>query len=322
MPKDKMTYKTYHVETRALDNELVFEAVISTGARDRDGEIVMPDGVDVSNYMRNPVVLFAHDYRSPPVAKTESIWREDNALVARFRFPPPGTYEFADNIRKLWAAGFLNAVSVGFIPLERDGDKITKWELLEFSIVPVPANQEALRRIYDPDVADIKRAIPYKRTPLAPEDAPWDAAREVREADVDDLMVMCAWYDAENPDIKSSYKLPHHRAAAPHECVWRAVVAAMAALFGARGGVQIPDEDRRAVYNHLARHYEDFGKEPPEFEKLADLEADGNLEDIAKLTGADVEPIADDDDLPDDVLDALKGVVEILAAYLLGAEHE
>jgi phage head maturation protease len=43
----------------------------------------------------------------------------------------------------------LNAVSVGFIPkeaspLEEGGMEITEWELLEFSAVSVPANQDAL----------------------------------------------------------------------------------------------------------------------------------------------------------------------------------
>ena len=45
----------------------------------------------------------------------------------------------------------------------------------------------------------------------------------------------------------------------------------MAALFGARGGVDIPSADRRPVYNHLAKHYKEFGKEPPEFHMLEEL---------------------------------------------------
>jgi hypothetical protein len=39
----------------------------------------------------------------------------------------------------------------------------------------------------------------------------------------------------------------------------------MGALLGARGGVSIPDGERKAVFRHLSRHYEQFGKEPPEF---------------------------------------------------------
>jgi len=109
-----------------------------------------------------------------------------------------------------------------------------------------------------------KGVIPYKETPKAPEDEDWDAGKEVKQAEVEDLKVMCAWFDSENPDIKASYKLPHHKAKS-HAVVWRGVAAAMAALLGARGGVDIPEKDKKGVYNHLAKHYKQFDKEPPEF---------------------------------------------------------
>jgi len=32
--------------------------------------------------------------------------------------------------------------------------------------------------------------------------------------------------------------------------------------------VDIPDEDRAAVYKHLAKHYEQFGKVPPDFKQV------------------------------------------------------
>ena len=81
--------------------------------------------------------------------------------------------------------------------------------------------------------------IPYKKTDLADPDTSWDAGKEVKQASVDDLKIMCTWYDDANPDVKGSYKLPHHRAS-DHACVWRGVVGCMAALLGARGGVDIP----------------------------------------------------------------------------------
>ena len=64
--------------------------------------------------------------------------------------------------------------------------------------------------------------------------------------------------------MKSSYKLVHHRSAGQHQLVWRGLAFAMGALLGARGGVTIPAGDKSKVYDHLAKHYEEFGKEPPE----------------------------------------------------------
>jgi len=140
-------YKTYQTESKKVD-DLTFEALITSAAEDRQGEVVVPGGISLENFQRNPVVLYGHDYAGLPVAKATGLTLEPSGIVARFSFPEDGIYDKADIVRKLWAAGFLNAVSIGFIPLERseDGKTITKSELLEFSIVPVPANQEALRR--------------------------------------------------------------------------------------------------------------------------------------------------------------------------------
>jgi len=168
----------------------------------------------------------------------------------------------------------------------------TKVELLEISQVVVPANPEAVisalniyKGLQNKEVKEmeIKGVIPYKDLGNADEGEAWDAAQEIKDATVDDLKLMCAWYDSENPDIKSSYKLPHHHAS-DHKAVWRGVAAAMAALLGARGGVDIPDSDKQGVYNHLAKHYKDFDKEPPEFHK--EYKSD---EEIFKACGLEVE---------------------------------
>jgi len=116
-----------------------------------------------------------------------------------------------------------------------------------------------------------KGVIPYKDLGKMPEDTPWNGPAEVREAEVSDLKLMCAWYDSEKPDIKSSYKLPHHKAKG-HKAVWKGVAAAMAALLGARGGVNIPDSDRKGIYNHLAKHYKQFDKPVPEFREYTEAE--------------------------------------------------
>lgn len=107
-----------------------------------------------------------------------------------------------------------------------------------------------------------KGVIAYKKTPKAPITDDWDGGKEVREADIDDLKIMCTWFDSDNPDVKGSYKLPHHKASG-YAVVWKGVAAAMGVLLGARGGVDMPSGDRRGVYNHLAKHYKEFDKRTP-----------------------------------------------------------
>jgi hypothetical protein len=77
-----------------------------------------------------------------------------------------------------------------------------------------------------------------------------------------------AWYDDSEgspPETKGAYKLPHHEVIGGEpKVVWRGVSHAMNILNGGRGGVDIPASDRKAVYDHLARHYRQFDEEPPE----------------------------------------------------------
>jgi hypothetical protein len=90
----------------------------------------------------------AHDYSSLPIGMSTNIYVESGKLVAEGKFAPADANPFAQQVRKLYDLGMVNATSVGFIPKEYDGSKsgvISKSELLEFSFVPVPANPYALR---------------------------------------------------------------------------------------------------------------------------------------------------------------------------------
>ncbi len=80
-----------------------------------------------------------------------------------------------------------------------------------------------------------------------------------------------AWAEKMPPESFGQLKLPHHRAR-DGWIVLRGVNAAMGALLGARGGVAIPDGDRRSVYNHLAAHIRAFDREPPEFREYTEAE--------------------------------------------------
>lgn len=126
---------------------------ISTSSVDRDGDTIAPDGWKLENYQKNPVVLFAHQSRMPPVARATKTWMEDGKLKSSALFTPKDLYPFGYMIGQMYKNGFMNASSVGFDPLKWAyvEDKGRPWgvdfleqELLEWSTVPVPANAEAL----------------------------------------------------------------------------------------------------------------------------------------------------------------------------------
>ena len=142
------TYKNF-TATVVPCGERKMSFTISTASVDRDGDTIDPKGWDLSNYVKNPVVLWAHDYTQPPVGKAVNIKSTDSGLQADVEFLPQGVNPFADMIHDMCKGGFLNATSVGFRgkgeeSKDRKGYDFKTQELLEFSIVPVPSNPEAL----------------------------------------------------------------------------------------------------------------------------------------------------------------------------------
>lgn len=90
-----------------------------------------------------------------------------------------------------------------------------------------------------------------------------------------------AWVDPSAPESFGSYKLPHHDVEGGRLVTVKAgVEAAMAALNGARGGVAIPDADRAAVYDHLAKHYALWDGTPPALATLSAVTDDPMTVDV------------------------------------------
>jgi hypothetical protein len=156
--KGKQNKVDLPIEIKDLGERSV-QFTISKEVTDRDGDILRAGGVDFSNYMKNAVFLSFHNTREFPLGKVTKFWVEGNSVKAIVYFPtleelssdPAQASEKAklvDFTYHCYKTGMLNAVSVGFIPLEwtetKDGYDITKWELLEFSAVAVPANQDAI----------------------------------------------------------------------------------------------------------------------------------------------------------------------------------
>jgi HK97 family phage prohead protease len=131
------------------DGAPVYRFIASTNSKDRHGEAILQSGWELDNYLKNSQVLYGHDSWSFPIGKTVKLELTDNALIADIVFASKEANEKAEQVRLLVEEGILSAVSVGFIPKDIqdiDGVRtITQAELLEISIVPIPANQDAVR---------------------------------------------------------------------------------------------------------------------------------------------------------------------------------
>lgn len=122
--------------------------VVSTPSVDRAGDIVKAEGVELSGYRANPTVLWNHD-PDRPIARCVEIGVKSGSIEALVQFPPEGDDDEADTLYKRIKNGQVNAASIGFnpikaTPLKTGGLDYTSCELLEFSFVSVPANDEAL----------------------------------------------------------------------------------------------------------------------------------------------------------------------------------
>lgn len=142
-------------------------ARISTTSVDRDGDVLLPSGLVADEFRRNPVVLLGHDPNPlKVVGHATNLRTTTDAVLATVKFAerpdslPASAEWMPDTILSLMQQGVLRAFSVGFrVPAggardatAKDADRfgegvrtiITRWNLLEFSVVSIPANQDAL----------------------------------------------------------------------------------------------------------------------------------------------------------------------------------
>lgn len=139
-----------HHKTHSSSKINGLEYVLSDETPDRMGDVIMADGWDITDFKKNPIALFGHN-SSFPIGKWKNLQVVDKQLRGHLELAPAGTSDRIDEIRALVEADILRAVSVGFRPkaskprAESDfGVFFTKAELMETSLVSVPANPNAL----------------------------------------------------------------------------------------------------------------------------------------------------------------------------------
>jgi len=138
----------FHLEMKAVDKaQRIIEGYASVaGIEDRDGEVMTIDALKagLDEYMLNPVILYNHgqdpEIGMNPIGQVLEHAFRGARLWVRAQIVKGD--EFADRVWNLIDQGVLRAFSVGAVTdlIERAGNTITKWPIVELSVVTIPAN--------------------------------------------------------------------------------------------------------------------------------------------------------------------------------------
>jgi len=136
---------------KAAKGVVTIEGLANANTIDRAKERILPSAWNLENYKKNPVVLFDHGhdptFGSLPIGRAVAVEARDEGLYTKIEISNSKS-EKISAVRDLVEEGILKTFSVGFDPQQTqaaDGDiiEITKAELIETSVVPVPMNQDS-----------------------------------------------------------------------------------------------------------------------------------------------------------------------------------
>lgn len=166
---------------------------ISDNQADRMGEIVDQETWDFKNYMNNPIVLWGHNPDEPEnvLGQTLALETQSGETFAEMSFDDDINPK-ASLVWKQILKGTLRTVSVGFISHDIDGNTLKNNELLEISVVPIPANPRAFALSYkagEITKKDAKYLIDSMKTEVETLEKQLDAedTGELKEKDVEEL---------------------------------------------------------------------------------------------------------------------------------------
>lgn len=152
------------------EKERVMSFVASNSTRDAYGTRINPNGWNLERYKKNPIIAYGH--KTSAYNDIDNIIGKGDArvegdeLIVDITFEPEGANALADKVYQKLQFGTLNAVSVGFREIGQgrwgEGEeaitgKLPTYyyagqELLEISVVPIPANPDAVKREFPEDL--------------------------------------------------------------------------------------------------------------------------------------------------------------------------
>lgn len=133
-------------------DDRTFRFVFSNEKVGRDRFVVLNRGIQHANYDGNPVILWAHDDKQPPIGAGSNIDTSQSDCMIDITFVDRGILPFAGTIRDLVAGKWLRAVSLSWMPIKwKRADSpgvdaiFTEVDVLEVSVTPLPALPGALQ---------------------------------------------------------------------------------------------------------------------------------------------------------------------------------
>lgn|SRR5574341_471525 len=173
--------------------------VASTSGVKRDGKDLDPNLWYLENYRKNPVFLWSHSYSGQqlPIGRADVEIKNEQLLAhVTFDIGDP----FAREVRRKYAEGFLNSVSVGWQDIKINGKP--RYDLLDVSAIAVPA---------DPSAVAVVRAMERSFAPKSPTDLFINHLSNARGLTDDQrLTLFVAWLKLESLE-KEIDKVLHER---------------------------------------------------------------------------------------------------------------
>lgn len=178
--------------------------------------------------------------------------------------------------------GAVKGLSIGYFTEIEEWDSINKvnrlkqCKLRETSAVTFPANDMAqitAAKQFIENSESSEKAVAFTMHPMADEKTVWSkpkAVASIREhtnstdEPSSSYKKGFMYYDPEKSDSFGGYKLPYVEwIDGGFKIVPKAIYAISGALSGARGGLNIPEEDKSKIKAHINKIYKKLGREEP-----------------------------------------------------------
>lgn len=340
-----MEKKAIEIYTKQIDGRVVTGLAAIFGNIDAYGDITHKGAFKktIQENFDRVRHLWQHDNWSPPIATVKSlreVGKGDLPKEVKEKFPEATgglevVREYLDTPRANEVFTALTAeppaireMSFGYDPIKFDFESgedgpyegmlirnLREVRLYDTSDVNWGANEATVAS---------KAAVPFKDTGAADEDTAWsaptlgdfteDAWGDLSDAEKRRIASHYAWAAAMPPENFGDLKLPHHQPgmSGVGPAVWRGVASAMGRLL--QSGTQIPDSDRRGVYNHLSKHYAQWDKEVPDFKLVELAMLSQEVLTLETVVGKEGHVLSSRN------LERLKNALDVLSEILLAAE--